>query len=149
MEHAAPDLAPGMALARGVCRHLADLDFATVTELTLANGRRVDVFALGPAGQVWIVECKSGVPDFRADAKWPDYLDFCDRYFWAVDAAFPSERLPADSGLMVADAYGAEILRMGPETRLAAARRRALTLRAARTSMVRLRAARDPGVSGL
>ncbi len=137
-------LQPGRVLARGVCRHLAGLDFATVEELVPVPGLRVDVMALGPRGEIWIVECKSGLADYRADRKWVGYLPFCDRFFWAVDADFPSEILPAETGLLVADGYDAEIARFGPETRLAGARRKALVQKFARHAAFRLRALRDP-----
>ena len=111
---------------------------------------RADVFAAGPKGEMWIVECKSGLPDFRSDRKWPGYLEFCDRFFFAVDDAFPDAVLPADQGLIRADAFGAEILRHPAEPRsLAPARRKALTLRAARVASVRLRQALDPGLPAL
>src|SRR5690606_8738739 len=108
---------------------------------------RVDVMALGPKGEIWIVECKSGMADFRADRKWQMYLPFCDRFFWAVDAAFPAEFLPDDGGLIVADAYDAEILRVGPERRLPPARRKLLLQRFARHAALRLQGWRDPGVT--
>ncbi|HEU0222886.1 MAG TPA: MmcB family DNA repair protein, partial [Paracoccaceae bacterium] len=104
---------------------------------------------LGGRGEIWIVECKSGLADFRADHKWEGYLGWCDRFFWAVDMDFPSEILPDDAGLIVADHYDAEILRMGPEASLAPARRRALTLRFARTGAERLRRLADPEAGGL
>lgn len=137
-------LAPGQLLARGVCRHLAGFDFACVEEFTPERGRRVDVIALGPKGEIWVVECKSSRADFTRDAKWQGYLDWCDRYFWAVDAEFPTDLLPHDTGLILADAYGAEILRMAPEARLAPARRSALTRRLARHAARRLQGLRDP-----
>ena len=114
-----------------------------------APGLRVDVMALGPKGEVWVIECKSGRADFRADQKWHHYLDWCDRFFWAVDADFPTEVLPEASGLFIADAYGAEILRMGPQTPLPAARRKALTQKFARHAASRLHALRDPAMTGL
>lgn len=135
---------PGELLARGVARHLRSLGFATVEELVPAPGLRVDVMALGPKGEIWIVECKSGRADFAADRKWQNYLPWADRFFWAVDADFPLELLPADSGLILADAYDAEIRRMGPETRLAPARRKAITAGFARHAALRLQALRDP-----
>ncbi len=137
-------LQPGQRLARGVCRHLAGHDFATVEEFSPERGRRVDVIALGPKGEIWVIECKSSRADFTSDAKWQGYLGWCDRYFWAVDAAFPTELLPAETGLIVADAFDAEILRMPPETRLAAARRTALTRRIARDAARRLQRLTDP-----
>jgi hypothetical protein len=139
-----PALPPGQLLARGVCRHLAAHDFACLEEFAPTRGRRVDVMAMGPKGELWIVECKSSRADFRSDTKWQGYLDWCDRYFWAVDAAFPQEVLPAETGLLVADAYDAEILRMAPEARLAPARRTALTRRFARHAARRVQALRDP-----
>ncbi|MBK5946201.1 hypothetical protein CCR83_06985 [Rhodobacter veldkampii DSM 11550] len=136
---------PGQILARGVCRALVGLNFAPLTEQVPAPGLRCDVMALGPKGEIWIVECKSGRADFTSDRKWQGYLDWCDRFFWAVDADFPTDLLPAESGLILADGYGAEILRMAPETRLLPARRRALTQGFARAAALRLTALRDPG----
>jgi hypothetical protein len=146
LENPLPAL-PGQRLARGVCRHLASLGFACVDEMVLATGLRVDVMALGPKGELWVVECKSGRADFRADRKWQGYLEFCDRFFWAVDAEFPTDLLPEGTGLLLADGYDAEILRMGPETTLAGARRKAVLLRFARHAAARLLNARDPGLS--
>jgi hypothetical protein len=142
-----PTPTPGQRLARGVCRHLAAAGFAAVEELTLPTGLRVDVIALGPKGEFWIVECKSGRADFAADRKWQGYLDFCDRFFWAVDADFPAAILPAETGLILADDWDAEVQRMGPESPLPAARRRALTQRFARHAALRLQGLRDPGLS--
>ncbi|MEX5726881.1 hypothetical protein Ga0609869_000234 [Rhodovulum iodosum] len=138
---------PGQLLARGVCRHLRSLDFACVEELVPAPGLRVDVMALGPKDEIWVVECKSGLADFRADQKWQGYLDWCDRFFWAVDGDFPTEILPAETGLMVADGYDAEILRMGAQARLAPARRKVMMRKFARHAALRLQALRDPGIS--
>lgn len=143
------DLAPGQLLARGVCRHLLGHGFVSVVELVPTPGLRVDVMALGRKGEVWIVECKSSRADFTSDRKWQGYLEWCDRFFWAVDADFPTELLPDDSGLILADAYDAEILRMGPETRLPAARRKAMTQKFARHAARRLQALRDPRPVGL
>ncbi|MGG7567642.1 MmcB family DNA repair protein [Rhodovulum sp. DZ06] len=145
VDHAAARMQPGALLARGVCRFLVDGGFAPATEVSPARGLRCDVLALGPKGEIWAVECKSGLPDFRADRKWEGYLEWCDRLFFAVDADFPVEVLPEDQGLILADGFGAEIIRM-PEARpLAAARRKALTARFARAAALRLRAALDPG----
>ena len=141
------DLKPGQLLARGVCRHLLGYDFVSVEELTPTSGKRVDVMALGPKGEVWIVECKSSRADFTSDHKWQGYLEWCDRYFWAVDEAFPTELLPDDTGLMIADAYDAEIIRMGPESKLAPARRKSMIQKFARHAALRSHAARDPELS--
>ncbi len=140
----APDIAAGHLLARGVCRHLQSLDFACVTELMPTRGLRVDVMALGPRGEVWVVECKSCRADFAADRKWQGYLDWCDRFFWAVDAEFPTELLPDETGLILADGFDAQILRIGPETRLAGARRKTVVQGFARHAARRLQALRDP-----
>jgi hypothetical protein len=146
-DHAAQDLRPGQLLARGVCRHLLSHDFVTVEELTPTPGLRVDVMALGPKGEIWVVECKSSRADFQGDCKWHGYLEWCDRYFWAVDAAFPTELLPAETGLIIADAYDAEIVRMGPETKLPPARRKVMVQKFARHAAVRWHTARDPSFS--
>jgi hypothetical protein len=136
---------PGQLLARGVSRYLASLGFATVEEFSPERGLRVDVMALGPKGELWVVECKSCRADFQGDAKWEGYLAYCDRYFWAVDEAFPVDLLPEDSGLILADGYGAEILRMPEEQKLAAARRTKLTRKFAHHAARRLQGFRDPG----
>ncbi len=138
---------PGQRLARGVARALLGHDFASVEEIVLASGLRVDLMALGPKGEIWVVECKSGTADFRADHKWQGYLEFCDRFFWAVDSSFPTHLLPEGTGLIIADAYDAEILRMGPETPLAGARRKAMVQKFARHAALRLQQLRDPGLS--
>ena len=141
-----PEMRPGQLLARGVCRHLLTHDFVTVEELTPIAGRRVDVMALGPKGEVWVIECKSSRADFTSDHKWQGYLEWADRFFWAVDEAFPVELLPEGTGLIVADGYDAEIIRMGPETPLAGARRKAITRKFARHAALRWHGARDPGM---
>lgn len=140
---------PGQILARGVSRHMRSHDFVTVEELVPTSGLRVDVMALGPKGEIWIVECKSSRVDFMSDGKWQGYLEWCDRFFWAVGPDFDTDLLPDDTGLIIADGYDAEILRMGPETRLAPARRKVMVQKFARHAAVRAQAARDPGfVSG-
>ena len=84
---------PGQVIARGVCRLLASHDFGCLEEFVPKRGLRVDVMALGPKGELWVVECKSSRADFMCDAKWQGYLDWCDRYFWAVDQDFPTDLL--------------------------------------------------------
>ena len=135
---------PGQVLARGVCRHLAGHGFAVVEEFVPERGKRVDVMALGPKGQIWVVECKSSRSDFTSDQKWDGYLEWCDRYFWAVDEAFPTDLLPQETGLIIADGYDAEILRRGEERKLAGARRNAVIRRFATHAARRLHALRDP-----
>lgn len=137
-------LMPGQLLARGVSRALRSHDFVSVEELVPASGLRVDVMALGPKCEVWIVECKSSRADFQSDHKWQGYLEWCDRFFWAVDGDFPTDLLPDDTGLIIADAYDAEIIRMGPEAKLAAARRKVMLQKFARHAAIRAQAARDP-----
>lgn len=110
-------------------------------------GLRVDVMALGPKGEIWVIECKSGPADYRSDRKWQHYLPWCDRFFWAVDAGFPHHLLPETTGLILADRYGAEIVRIGPEAALPAARRRVLVQKFARHAALRLQALCDPAVS--
>ena len=145
-----PDILPTMAgqqLARGVSRALRGYDFATLEEFVPAAGLRVDVMALGPKGEFWVIECKSSRADYQSDAKWHKYIEWCDRFFWAVPPDFTREILPEGTGLILADAYGAEIVTMGPGTALPAARRRAQTLRFARTAALRDQGARDTGIT--
>jgi hypothetical protein len=136
--------AAGQRLARGVCRALISHDFATLEEVVPEPGLRVDVMALGPSGEIWVIECKSSLADFRADRKWQGYLPWCDRFFWAVPADFPAEVLPPEGGLMLADDFDAEILRHPAPNPLPPARRRALTLRFARLAAFRQHSFRDP-----
>ncbi len=137
-----------LAVSRGVRRHLTRLGFAVVEELPLASGRRADVMALSAAGEIWIVEVKSSVEDFRADHKWPFYRLHSDRLFFATSPRVPLEIFPEDCGLIVADAHGGEILREAPEHRLVAATRKATTLRFARAAALRLGGFVDPQILG-
>ena len=132
-----------LAIARGARRCLLAHGLATITELTLANGRRADLAGIADSGEIWIVEIKSSLADFRADQKWPEYRDYCDRLLFAVDAAFPIDVLPADCGLVLADRYGGEIVRSAPEHKLPAARRKAMLQRFARIAALRLHALAD------
>jgi hypothetical protein len=138
---------PGVLLARGVCRGLAQRGWATLCEVTLPNGRRADVMALDPAGTIMIVEIKSCLEDFRADRKWGDYRTFCDVLYFAVPDGFPPELIPDSCGLIAADAFGAEILREGPSTRLVPARRKSVTLRFAQLAALRLQRQLDPAAA--
>ncbi len=147
-------LQPGQLLARGgVARHLLAYGFVSIEEFVPTRGLRVDVMGGlgGPKGEVWVIECKSSRADFTSDNKWQGYLEWCDRYFWAVDAAFPTELLPdGTGGLIIADQYDAEILRMGEEDKLAPpARRKVLIQKFAQHAARRLHAYRDPGVAAL
>src|SRR5919199_1672961 len=139
----APSSAAGR-LARGTCRTLATLGYASLLEVPLADGGRADILALGRSGDLVIIEIKTSVADFRGDRKWVRYRDFADRLYFAVPDGFPSLLIPEDCGLIVADGFGAAILRDGVGTPLAAARRRAVTLRFARIAANRLRRALDP-----
>ena len=125
-------------LARGVQRLWAERGYAPLLEMPLANGRRADVVALGPKSELVIVEIKSGLPDYAADQKWPDYLDFADQFFFAVDADFPHALIPEDVGLIVADGFGGAIVRPSAVTPLAPARRKAMVLAFARLAAARL-----------
>jgi len=127
-----------LSVQRGVCRVLRNWRFVAVSELALSTGRRADLVGLGPKGELWIVEIKSSVADFRADQKWPDYRDHCDRFFFAVPRAFPLDILPEETGLIIADQYGGEIIREAPEHRLNAARRKQVLIRFARAGAHRL-----------
>lgn len=129
---------PGIRLARGVCRMLLDRGFVPLTEFPTKSGRRMDICALGTDGEIVCIEVKSSRADFLSDHKWHDYLDWCDRLYFAVPEGFPEELLPAEHGLIRTDAFDAEIMRDAPEEKLSAARRKAVTLRFARLAADRL-----------
>ena len=133
-----------LAVARGSTRLLHSLGFSVVSELPLASGRRADLVALGGSGELWIVEIKSSVADFRADQKWMDYRLHCDRLFFATTLDVPCGIFPPDTGLIVADAFGASIVCEAPEHRLHAATRRSIMLAFARAAALRLAALADP-----
>ena len=125
-------------LCRGVTIMIADLGFAAIGELPLPNGRRADLAAIDDQGQIIIVEIKSCRADFQTDRKWREYLEFCDRFFFAVAPDFPQDILPQECGLILADRHGAAIMRPAPVTSLHSARRRAQVLRIAQTACRRL-----------
>ena len=133
-----------LAIARGTSRLLLSLGFSCVAELPLASGRRADLVGLDSGGEIWIVEIKSSVADFRADQKWQDYRMHCDRLFFATSMTVPCEIFPPDTGLIVADAFGAQMMCEAPEHRLAAATRKAMMLAFARAAALRLQALADP-----
>ena len=139
---------PADEIRRGVARVLWAHAIAGIAEVALANGRRADFLGVSATGSIWIVEIKSCLGDFRSDRKWPTYRDFCDQLFFAVAVGFPCEVLPADTGLIIADRYGGEIVRPAPERRLPPARRRMITLELARTAALRLLAVREPPGGG-
>lgn len=125
------------AVTRGAGRLLAALGYAPLTEVTLPNGRRADLMALGRRGEIFIVEVKSSLEDFRTDLKWGEYRPYCDAFAFAVGPEFPREILPEEPGLIVADGFGGAVLREAPVVALAGARRKALTLAFARLAALR------------
>jgi hypothetical protein len=138
---------PGAAdIHRGVARLLGAHNMASVAEVPLANGRRADIVAITGGGEIWIVEIKSSIEDFRADHKWPEYRGYCDRLYFAVAPVFPRDVLPGDTGLIVADRYGGDVVRGALEHRLSGARRKAVMLRLVHTAAMRLQTAVDPEI---
>jgi hypothetical protein len=135
-----------LAICRGTRRLLRNLKFSTLTELPLASGRRADIVALAGDATIVIVEIKSSIADFRADAKWPEYRAHCDRLYFAIPDGLPAAIMPEDAGLIVADAFGAAILRDPPEHRLASATRRAMLMRFAHAAAHRLHGLSDPEI---
>ena len=133
-----------LAVQRGTGRLMRNHGFAVLAEYTLASGRRADLIGLKPDGTVWIVEIKSSREDFLVDQKWPEYRDYCDHLFFAIPTDLEQSLMPEDAGLIVADQYGAEILRVAPSHPLVAARRKALTLSFARHAAQKLHGLWDP-----
>jgi hypothetical protein len=133
-----------LMIARGVRRLLRARGFSSLTELPLTDGRRADIAAVNRDGEVMIVEVKSSPADFRADRKWRDYVACCDRLYFAISAHTPAELMPLEAGLIVADSYGAEILRDASLRRMAPASRRAVLLRFALAGADRLHRLADP-----
>jgi hypothetical protein len=131
-------------VARGVSRMLLDRGYSPLIEFTLPNGRRLDVAAISDAGEIVAVEIKVSLADFRADEKWPEYLEYCDRYYFAVPDGFPHEVLPEAHGLIVADKFGAAIIRDARHSPVTAARRKSLLIRFGRTAAERVTRAGDP-----
>ncbi|MCG6114969.1 MAG: MmcB family DNA repair protein [Mesorhizobium sp.] len=127
-----------MRVRRGVQRLLIEMGASVVPELALASGRRADLVALTRKGDIWIIEVKSSVEDFRVDRKWPEYRLHSDRFFFATHPDVPAAIFPEECGFILSDGYGAEVLREAPEHRLAPATRKALTLRIARAAANRL-----------
>ncbi len=136
-----------LKVRRGVGRLVRQFGASCIAEMTLVSGRRADLVVIGKTGEIWIIEVKSSLADLRADNKWPDYRDFCDRLYFATAPEVPLDPFPRDAGLMLSDGYGAEILREAPQHKLAGARRKAVTLRFARTAAARLHDLMDPRLS--
>ena len=133
-----------LMIQRGVARLLRQSGFAVLPGFTLASGRRADLIGLGGGGEIWIVEIKSSREDFRSDTKWPEYRDYCDRLFFAIPPGVDPAIMPESAGLMIADGWGAEIMREAGAMALHASRRRALTLAFARAAALRLHGLHDP-----
>jgi hypothetical protein len=133
-----------LKIARGTARLLHAHGYCVVSELPLASGRRADLAALGPGGDIWIVEIKSSIADFRADQKWMEYRLHCDRLFFATIVEVPCDIFPKDTGLIVADAFGAQIVCEAPEHRLHASTRKSMMLAMARAAALRLQSLADP-----
>jgi len=133
-----------LAVARGTSRFLRSLGFSCVSELTLPSGRRADLVAMNARGDIWIVEIKSSVEDLRADQKWQDYRMHCDRLFFAFTQDLPCDLFPPDTGLIVADAYGAHLHCEAPEHRIAAATRKIMMVGFGLLAAQRMSRALDP-----
>jgi len=125
-------------IRRGVQILFSNMGLALLPELTLANGRRADLVTLSSKGEIWIIEIKSSIEDFRVDRKWPEYRNYCDRLFFATHPGVPEDIFPPDCGLIVSDGYGAHVSREAPEHRLAPATRKSITLTYARVATQRL-----------
>ena len=153
--HPSPIAIGAPSVARGTSRLFLRNQIMVQSEVSLRNGRRADLMGLTTKGEIIIVEIKCSRADLLGDQKWPEYLEYCDRFFWAVPAGFDIGPLHGDAfmperaGLIIADAYDAEIIRMSPETPLAPARRKVMLQKFARHAASRLHAYRDPGVAGL
>ena len=130
-------------VARGVSRLLLQDGYAPILEFTLPNGRRLDVAAIGPGGEILGVEIKVALADLRGDTKWPEYLDYCDLFYFAIPPDFPPEHVPHQTGLMVADRYGGEIVKQAQAQALHASRRKAVTIGFASVAATRLSAVLD------
>jgi hypothetical protein len=133
-----------LTIARGVRRLLRARGFSSLTELSLTDGRRADIAAVNQDGEVLIVEVKSCAADFRADRKWRDYVACCDRLYFAISERTPVDLMPLEAGLIVADPYGAEIVREAELRRMTPGSRRAVLLRFAQAAADRLHRLADP-----
>ena len=137
------------AIQRGVGRLLLSAGFASICEFSLANGRRADLIAINAKGEIWIIEIKSSPEDYHSDHKWHDYMAYCDRFYFAIPADMDTGLIDETAGLMIADAWGAEIVREASEEKLPGARRKAVMLLLARTASLRLQSTIDPNALGL
>jgi hypothetical protein len=130
--------ARAMLVRKGVQILLHDMRHALLPELVLASGRRADLVTISEKGEIWIIEIKTSIEDFRVDRKWPDYRSYCDRLFFATHKDVPLEIFPEDCGLFLSDGYGGHLLRDAPEHRLAPATRKAVMLNFSRAAAQRL-----------
>jgi hypothetical protein len=142
MHQARPEIT--LAVCRGACRLMRQSGHSVLLEVPLPDGRRADIFAVGRGGEITIVEVKSSIEDWRVDGKWPDYLGWCDQLYFAVPVDFPQALIAEEVGLIVADAYGGELLRLSPRRPMAAARRKSLLVDCARLASERLARLEDP-----
>ena len=133
-----------LAVCRGAARLMRQSGYSVLLEMPLPDGRRADIFAVGRGGEITIVEVKSSIEDWRVDEKWPDYLAWCDQLYFAVPIDFPQALIAEDIGLIVADAYGGELLRAAPRRPMMAARRKSLLIDCARVASERLARLQDP-----
>ena len=142
------------AVTRGICRLFARNDIWALSEMPLRNGRRADIMGVDPKGRIVIVEIKTARGDLLGDGKWPDYLEFCDRFYWGLPPELDRACLdradfrPDCCGVIVGDEYDAEIVRAAPSHPLATARRKAEVERLARTALRRLTVGADPECGG-
>ncbi len=128
---------------RGTAKLLIELGYRVLREFPLGNGRRADVIGIDDRAAFVIAEVKSSLADYRSDGKWPAYVGYCDHFYFAVGPGFPVDVLPAEVGIIIADGYAGTLLRPAPLRALAAARRKAMLVRFARTASSRLVAVTD------
>ena len=133
-----------LKIARGTMRLLRSLRFSSLSEVSVKHGRRADIMAMGEDGTILIIEIKSSLNDFRVDQKWPDYRAACDRLYFAILDPALELIMPQEAGLILADAYGAYVIREAPEHRISPATRKAMSIRFARTAAERLHRMDDP-----
>jgi hypothetical protein len=141
--------ATAAAIQRGTGRMLLSAGFASICELSLVIGRRADLIAINTKGEIWIVEIKSSPADYLSDHKWHDYMAYCDRFYFAIPADMDPGLIDETAGLMIADAWGAEIVREACQAKLSSARRKAITLLLARSASLRLQSTIDPNANGI
>ena len=125
-------------IRRGVVRLLDNLSYRTLVEMRLSSGRRVDVIGLDARGRFAVVEIKTSLADLRGDQKWQEYLPYCDDFYFAVANDFPLDAVPDETGVIIADRFGGEVIRPSPRRAMATAARNRQTLLFAHTAGARL-----------